>query len=190
MRSEPSFVRCVGCKQDLPASEFAADRHRPTGRRYKCRPCSSAEFQRWKATPGYQRRLEVQKAQRHQLKRENPQVRWAQMAINNCRRRAKAAGMEFSLTVEWLLANAPEVCPALGERLDYGARRSHSFAAAVDRIDNDGGYTPDNCWVISMLANRIKSNASHEQILAVGAALQAVVTLRGLAPQPLQPVSA
>lgn len=157
-------ITCGGCKELLPEEAFAIDRMRRTGRRYKCRKCSSLEFARWKETPGYRARLDKQTAQNRALKLADPQRRWAKQAINASRRRAKARGIAFDLTLDWLLEHLPERCPLLGVALVYDNSTSKSDSAALDRFDNAKGYERGNCWVISMLANRIKSNATVEEL--------------------------
>lgn len=65
----------------------------------------------------------------------------------------------------------PETCIYLGIQLDYyrpnkgeGIRYPHS--PTIDRIDPNIGYIPGNIQVISDLANRMKQNASPEQLIA------------------------
>lgn len=165
IQTEQGLVaRCRGCKEYLHEDHFAVDKMRSTGRRYKCRACSSKEFQRWKETPGYRQRLDNTKSNRVALKRSDPVRLWAKTAVNNARRRAKAAGLPFTIDVDWLVSIAPKTCVLFGTKLNYAGVRSAPDIATVDRIDNRFGYTPDNCWVISMLANRLKSNATLEQI--------------------------
>ncbi len=75
------------------------------------------------------------------------------------RHRAKARGIDFSITSKDLVL--PIHCPILGIKLDYYS--SYSYAnniASIDRIDSSKGYIPGNVKVISLLANRIKSDAS------------------------------
>ena len=167
------MLLCNGCKQFLPEDAFALDKKRASGRRYKCRACSAAEFKRWRDTDGYARRLAGQKHKRQALKATDPKRRWADMALNNAKRRAVAAGLPFTLTRDWAEQNAPDVCPALGFMLNYANSASLKDSPTIDRIDNTRGYEPDNCWVISMLANRIKSDATVAQIEALASALRA-----------------
>jgi hypothetical protein len=170
-----TIIRCGGCAQDLPETAFAVDKARSTGRRYRCRACSAAEFKRWQQTDGYQTRLAKGRTVRGQLKQTDPKRRWAEMALNNARRRAKAKGLSCTVTVDWLVSASPDTCPALGIPLSYSNDRSLANSAAVDRIDNARGYDPDNCWVISMKANRIKSNAELSEIEAVAGALRRLI---------------
>jgi hypothetical protein len=132
--------------------------------RYLCRACSARQFTAWRQTDGYTTRLAKNKAKRRALKVEDPIARWAQMALNASRARAKKSGLDHTITFDWLVANAPAACPLLEEPLQYTNSRTTAFSPAVDRIDNTRGYTPENCWVVSMLANRIKTNATVEQI--------------------------
>lgn len=77
--------------------------------------------------------------------------------------RAKAKGIPFSLSADDLVI--PEYCPVLGIKLERG--RNQDVWPSVDRIDPNGGYTPDNIVVVSFLANKIKNNATVEQIRKV-----------------------
>lgn len=172
------MITCRGCDQELPKEFFAVDKMRATGRRYKCRACSAAEFKRWQQTSGYEKRLAKARAGRGQLKQDDPKRRWAQMALAAARGRAKAKGLPFALTLDWLVGASPNVCPALGLTLAYDNCRSLADSPAVDRIDNSRGYEPDNCWVISMKANRIKSDAALDEIEAVALALRLMMDKR------------
>lgn len=155
---------CHGCKHDLPAEQFAKDARRKNGLRYNCRACAAAHFSEWQKTAAYTKRVAKYKADRRTRKTEDPIGRWAEMALSASRARAKKSGLEHTLTHGWLVANAPAACPLLEEPLQYNNTRTASFSPAVDRIDNEQGYTPENCWVVSMIANRIKTNATLEQI--------------------------
>lgn len=159
---------CRACKCLKPASEFNLDRARKSGLAFQCKACSRIAFKKWKQTDGYEKRLIRSKAARRTLKAENPRLRWASMAKNAAKARTKQRGCEMTLTAEWIYDAAGDMCPLLGIKLDYSRSTMGPDSPAIDRIDNDKGYTPDNCWVISSLANRIKTDANPEQVLLVG----------------------
>lgn len=78
--------------------------------------------------------------------------------------RAKILNREFNLEVDDI--KIPTHCPILGVKLTTkigsgGAQNSPS----LDRINSTKGYTKDNIQVISSMANRMKSDASKDQLL-------------------------
>lgn len=86
---------------------------------------------------------------------------------NNCRQRAKKKGLEFTLEKSDIVV--PEFCPILGIKLEHGfSETSRECSPSVDRINLDKGYTPDNIQVISYLANRMKNNATLDQLVLLG----------------------
>jgi len=88
---------------------------------------------------------------------------------NKARRRAVRLGVQFDPDLSDLLP-PPTVCPVLGIELDYksnpgsGPRRA---SPSIDRIDPRGGYIKGNRMIVSWQANRIKTDASPEEIRAV-----------------------
>ena len=53
-------------------------------------------------------------------------------------------------------------CPIMGTEFIRGEPRNNS--PSLDRIDNDKGYVPGNIQIISNLANKMKHNATKEQL--------------------------
>lgn len=81
------------------------------------------------------------------------------------RQRAKRAGMEFAITKDDIVV--PETCPYLGCKLTTTKGKGRVWTnASIDRIDTNEGYVPGNIQVISDLANRMKQDATEEQLLA------------------------
>jgi hypothetical protein len=78
--------------------------------------------------------------------------------------RATAKGIPFDITPEDL--NLPEVCPVLGIRLSWGSVISNE-TPSIDRVIPELGYVKGNCNIISMKANRLKNNASKEELEAI-----------------------
>ncbi|GAG13815.1 unnamed protein product, partial [marine sediment metagenome] len=56
--------------------------------------------------------------------------------------------------------------------LTLGAGKTVDGSPSVDRINPNKGYTPENCWIISHKANRIKSNATVCEIRMVAEGLE------------------
>lgn len=83
--------------------------------------------------------------------------------LRQARTRAKDKGLEFSLTLEDI--KIPQRCPIMDEVLQYVPGEYSDYSPSIDRIDSARGYTPDNIWVISSIANRMKWNATKEQLL-------------------------
>ena len=83
--------------------------------------------------------------------------------------RAEKLGLPFDLDEQWLEENCPAVCPVLGLPLDG---KSRDTTLSFDRLVPEQGYTKDNCVPMSMKANRLKSNASLEDLERIVAFLK------------------
>jgi len=76
--------------------------------------------------------------------------------------RCKKNNIDFNLKFEDL--HFPELCPILGIPLFFKKQKKCDNTPSVDRIDPKKGYTKDNVIIISFKANRIKNNATKEEI--------------------------
>lgn len=83
-------------------------------------------------------------------------------AWTHAKRNAKVKGREFNIEVHDL--TLPATCPLLGIPLLPFSGRLQEGSPSVDRIDPTKGYVKGNVWIISNKANRIKSNASLEEL--------------------------
>ncbi len=70
-----------------------------------------------------------------------------------------------------VLINADDItvstyCPILGIplKVNYGHVGGLSDSPSLDRKDNTKAYSKDNIWVISQLANQMKSSATPDQL--------------------------
>ena len=81
----------------------------------------------------------------------------------NSKSRARQSGLEFNITLTDV--PIPEKCPILEVPLVLGTATSYELSPSIDRIDSTKGYVRGNVKVISLLANRMKSNATREQCL-------------------------
>lgn len=147
-----STMVCACCLKPLPRLSFSrsdkTDRARPNP---ACRDCSK-------------RMQEEAKQKRVWYHRKVASI------LCNCRTRARAMGVEFTLTREDIII--PERCPVFGVTFEdecskKGRYFAHSFSPSIDRIDNARGYTKDNIVIVSCRANSIKGDATLEELREV-----------------------
>lgn len=79
--------------------------------------------------------------------------------------RAKKYKREFNLEQSDIVI--PDLCPVLGIELVKNRRGLKDNSPSVDRINNDLGYVKGNIAVVSMKANRLKSDATVDELLKV-----------------------
>lgn len=86
--------------------------------------------------------------------------------FNQLKDRALRKGIEFELDFEKI--KWPDRCPVLGIKLNYlGRIQTLDSSPSFDRINPQKGYIHNNICIISMRANRIKYDASLEELEAV-----------------------
>lgn len=100
-------------------------------------------------------------------KREN----YVRVMWNSARLRAFEKGVPFTIEVEDIFI--PKCCPVLGIPLTAGGHSDNS--PSLDRIVPATGYVRNNIQVISNRANRIKNDATLEELRAVLFWLERVV---------------
>ena len=76
--------------------------------------------------------------------------------------RAKKTGLPFNLSREDVVV--PTHCPVFGTPLIRGTRGFHESSPSLDRIKPELGYVKGNIIVISFKANRMKQNATIEEL--------------------------
>lgn len=87
--------------------------------------------------------------------------------FNTAKHQAKKRGLEFTIKFEDIVW--PEFCPVFGVRLsrEKNHRGPSDWSPSLDRIHSDKGYVPGNVIVVSMRANRIKSDATAAELARV-----------------------
>lgn len=84
--------------------------------------------------------------------------------LNRLRARSLTHGWDFNLEPQDIVI--PETCPVLGIKLALNTKPQDD-SPSIDRIDNSKGYIKGNVHVISFKANRIKNNATPEELMKV-----------------------
>lgn len=134
---------CPKCHQRRKANKFSPSNQTIDGLQGWCRDCN--------------RRLMTEQ------RRTDPvgtMLKWTKSA-------AKKKGLNFELTRKDIVI--PAKCPLLGITLvsGFGTGRPNDNSPSLDRINNELGYISGNVWIISHKANRIKNNATLEEVETV-----------------------
>jgi hypothetical protein len=84
--------------------------------------------------------------------------------LNAARQRAVKEGLPFDITEDDF--ELPDVCPVLGIPLEFAEGKGHytSNSPSLDKFDPSAGYVKGNVAVISMKANRMKNDATIEEV--------------------------
>ncbi len=85
--------------------------------------------------------------------------------LRGAQRRAHEKGLPFDLVAADI--QIPERCPVLGIPMVVNSHKAVGASPSIDRIEAAKGYVKGNIAVISFRANRIKNDASLEEIEAV-----------------------
>ena len=68
-------------------------------------------------------------------------------------------GRDFNISLEDILI--PDRCPVLGEEFVYG---DPDWTYSIDRLDNSKGYVKGNIIIVSNRANKLKNDATKEEL--------------------------
>ena len=79
--------------------------------------------------------------------------------FHHAKNRSKLKNLEFNITKEDIII--PEKCPVFGTTINFMYKDN---VPTLDRIDSNKGYIKGNIQVISFKANRLKNNATIEEL--------------------------
>lgn len=139
---ERQMIRCGHCQQRKPASEFY-------NQTKWCKECRKADERRRRRDPTLRARY------RHRY--ETDLGLRAAVICNRVKKRAKAEGVPFDLTVNWVFGRLLSgTCEVSGLPFDMTCGRDAPRGPSVDRITpgaKGGGYTQSNCRMVTNLVN-------------------------------------
>lgn len=110
-----------------------------------------------------ERNPEKAKEQDHRSYQNTRQHNRVSRLLSAAKERAKQKGLDFNLTHEDIVI--PEFCPVLPHiKLERG---NGTTRPELDRRDNSLGYVKGNVFIISGRANRLKADASVDELKAI-----------------------
>lgn len=158
---------CRICKRELPDDCFQKNKTNKSGLDHRCKEC---------------RRKEAKK------NRENNYfVAYCRGKRSECKKK----GIKFNLTPEYLESIWTGYCPVFGTELHRASEgRGSTKSAHLDRLDPSKGYTIGNVAWISGRANRIKYDATIEELRAIADWMERATTIpKGSTPKQVEKVS-
>jgi hypothetical protein len=159
--------RCAKCGQLKDESEFHKQKSNKDGLNRLCKTCRKEEV--------------------HKQRENNYFVHYCRSKKSECKKK----GLEYNLTPEYLESIWTGKCPIFGYDLHYASKGMGSHQSAhLDRLDPNKGYIVGNvCW-ISGRANRIKYDATIEELRAIADWMERATTIpKGSTPKQVETVS-
>lgn len=146
---------CTKCKLDKSPEDFYKKSKDSSSLRSSCKNCNNSETQAWfKTDKGQTYRKKIH----GNLQKKKPEL----LLFWSCRSGAKKRNLEFTLEEKDIVI--PSVCPVLGIPLFLVGGKRTDNSPSVDRVDSTRGYTKDNVRIISWRANKLKQDASLEEV--------------------------
>jgi len=161
---------CKDCSVAKNITEFVKHKTSRGGHTHRCKVCSRQVGKQYYAdnkddlnakTREYYKThpetKQVKRVYREKLKDERPEyVMWMR-----AKHRSTQRNQEFTIDITDIVI--PTICPILGITL-VANKRQMDNSPSLDRIDSTLGYVPGNVIVISWRANRLKNNATIEEL--------------------------
>jgi hypothetical protein len=150
----PTHLTCSKCKKVLPIEQFHNKKKLTThyGKAYWCKFCCNKTKQVWKL--------------------ENP-LKNVISSIRSSLKYRPHLPKEFNIDVDYLKQiDTTDICPILEIPMrwwsGYVNGQTNPNAKSLDRIDSSQGYIKGNVIIISWRANKIKNNATIEELIKFG----------------------
>lgn len=160
--AERTHKTCRTCQKVKPIDEFWMQRARSQRRQSECKGCMRLRNAAWT-----RENKDVVRSKNNAVITRRRQSDTARFLLSMAKYRAKRSGLDFDLTADDLVI--PEVCPVLGIPIVSRAGANPTMqekdsSPSIDRIDSSKGYTKNNVIVVSFRANRLKNNASIQEL--------------------------
>ena len=140
-----------------PLSEFCKDKNSTDGLKWMCKSCAKeydanrCPFKKW-----FQKKKFNSQSAGKEFTIEPEDIPGVKIEWYNIRKRGSRD--------TWRGIKYPKVCPVFKMKLDWGMHGLQNNSPSLDRIDPTKGYIPGNVMMMSDIANRMKSNATPEQL--------------------------
>jgi hypothetical protein len=141
--------------------------------KWHCKDCGGSQICKHKKALSYciecgGRAICKHRRQRHHCKECGGFPVLAEMMYNGARQRARKNNLYMDITPQDILELIGDgTCPVLGIPYRLSCRFPTDDSASLDRFKPTTGYVKGNVFVVSNLANRIKTSATSDQVQMV-----------------------
>ena len=113
----------------------------------------------------YKKNKEIIIVRNSKYRNSHPEV----AMVSSAKKSAASKRLPFNIDTEYLREILPEdnKCPVLSFPFKKGIKTWHDSSPSLDRIIPKLGYIKGNVQIISWFANRIKSDATPEQLMTI-----------------------
>jgi hypothetical protein len=159
----PTTKCCNRCKEYLPFSLFSKNSVNKDKLSSHCKKCDQISQEKKRRKSPEKQLAFSRNYQKERRKDFNYRL---QMLINASKQRAVKKQIEHNITVNDLKEIYPQdgCCPVFGFKLEFGNAGFREHSPSIDRIDSSKGYTKDNIQIISWRANKLKTDATVEEL--------------------------
>lgn len=154
---------CSTCMVEKSVFDFTKNNAAKDKLQYKCKACD-LDYQTKRREENRLKMLDY--SRKYQTKKRKEFDYRLQMLLNASRQRSKKKSRENNLTIQDIKDAFPKdgLCPIFGIKMAFGNVGFRENSPSIDRLDSKKGYTRDNIQIISWKANRIKKDASIEEL--------------------------
>ena len=172
--TEKTTKICSKCGIEKDISDYTkSSKNKSTGRRSECKTCESTRKRKYynencdtvlqKCKKYYEDNKESilykHSEYSRRVRADNPEL----AMFKRSAKRAARHGIPFSISIDDIVI--PKFCPILGIELEIANKSGGSMnSPSLDRLIPSSGYVKGNVWVISKLANTMKSSADEQQL--------------------------
>lgn len=150
--------KCNKCEKEKDELEFHNDNSTLDGLTNWCAECRQKSTEAWLQT---ERGKQAHRDSERLRRALNPE----RVLLDLAKARAKKNNLEFNIDIDDIII--PNICPVLGIPIKSGVGKTIDSSPTIDRINNNLGYVKGNIKIISWRANKLKSDATSDELYRV-----------------------